>query len=179
MRWQLLANALLFQLGWAACILAAQQSWWLLGGLACLAAQLWLSHERLAELRLVLIVTLLGSLLDSLLLNLGLFDFASNSWLLPAWLALLWALLATTLRHSLAWTARPWWLASLLGATSGPLSYYAGAQLAGVGLPLGTAPSLLLLGLLWAVWLPALHALARRLSASPAVTSSPAPAKFD
>ena len=44
---------------------------------------------------------------------------------------------------------------------------------------LGTAPSLLLLGLLWAVWLPALHALARRLAAPPAVTSSPSPAKFD
>ena len=107
MRWQLLANALLFQLGWAACILAAQQPWWLLAGLACLTAQLWLSDERLAELRLLLIVTLLGSLLDSLLLNLGLFDFAGDSWLLPAWLALLWALLATTLRHSLAWTAGP------------------------------------------------------------------------
>lgn len=179
MRWQLLANALLFQLGWLACIFAAQQPWWLLGGLACLAAQLWLSHERQSDLRLVLAVTLLGSLLDSLLLNLGLFDFAGDSWLLPAWLALLWALLATTLRHSLAWTARPWWLASLLGATSGPLSYYAGAQLAGVGLPLGTAPSLLLLGLLWAVWLPALHALARRLATPPAGIRAATPVKVD
>ena len=179
MRWQLLGNALLFQLGWLACILAASQPWWLLGGLVCLAAQLWLSHERQNDLRLVLIVTLLGSLLDSLLLNLGLFDFAGDSWLLPAWLALLWALLATTLRHSLAWTARPWWLASLLGATSGPLSYYAGAKLAGVGLPLGTAPSLLLLGLLWAVWLPVLHALVRRLATPPASISAATPMKVD
>lgn len=179
MRWRLLGNALLFQLGWLACILAARQPGWLLAGLACLGAQLWLSDERKTDLRLVLLVTLLGSLLDSLLLNLGLFDFAGDSWLLPAWLALLWALLATTLRHSLAWSARPWWLASLLGATSGPLSYYAGAKLAGVGLPLGTAPSLLLLGLLWAVWLPVLHTLARRLAVPPAVTRAPAPAKFD
>ena len=64
-------------------------------------------------------------------------------------------------------------------ATSGPLSYSAGAKLAGVGLPLGTAPSLLLLGLLWAVWLPALHALARRLAVPPAVTCASTPAKFD
>ena len=54
MRWCLLGNALLFQLGWLACILAASQPWWLLGGLVCLAAQLWLSHERQNDLRLVL-----------------------------------------------------------------------------------------------------------------------------
>lgn len=56
------------------------------------------------------------------------FAFNDQAPLIPLWLMLLWALLATTLRHCLAWTARPWWLASLLGGVAGPLSYYAGGN---------------------------------------------------
>ncbi|MOA29752.1 hypothetical protein D3C78_1507890 [compost metagenome] len=79
---------------------------------------------------------------------------------MPLWLALLWALFATTLNHCLAWTARPWWLGSLLGAVAGPLSYWAGARIAGVGLPLGSVPTLLLLAGLWALLVPILHGFA-------------------
>jgi hypothetical protein len=79
------------------------------------------------------------------------FDFGNHGPLIPLWLILLWAVLATTLRHCLAWTAKPWWRASLLGAIGGPMSYYAGSQLAGVQLPLGLWPSLALLAVLWAV----------------------------
>jgi len=50
--------------------------------------------------------------------------------------------------------------ASLLGAVGGPLSYCAGSQMAGVHLPLGVWPSLLLLGLIWAVLFPLLQGLA-------------------
>ena len=103
---------------------------------------------------------LIGVTLDSALLHLGLFDFGQPRLLVPLWLALLWPLLASTLRHSLAWTAQPWWRASLLGATSAPLSYYAGAQLADVALPYGTVTTLLTLALIWAAVLPLLHRLA-------------------
>ena len=73
----------------------------------------------------------------------------------------LWLLMATTLNHCLAWTAQPWWRGSLLGALGAPLSYYGGAQIAGVGLPYGTWPSLLLLAAIWAVVMPVLHGFAR------------------
>jgi hypothetical protein len=51
----------------------------------------------------------------------------------------------------------PWWRASLLGAIGGPLSYYAGSQLAGVSFGYGTTPSLIGLALLWALLFPMLH----------------------
>ena len=147
----LVLNAVLFQLGWFACVFGAQRPWLLLVALACLAGHfLWVGSWR-QEGRLVASVMLFGAALDSFLLNLGVFDFAGDSLLLPAWLALLWALFATTLNHSLAWTARPWWLGSMLGAVSGPLSYLGGAKLAGVGMPLGLWPTLLLLAGIWAV----------------------------
>lgn len=161
---RLLVNAGLFQLGWFACVFGAQRPWLLLVTVACLLVHLlWLAPTR-SEVRLVALTALAGWVLDSALLNLGLFDFGGDSRFAPLWLALLWALFATTLRHCLAWTARPWWRASLLGAFGGALSYLAGAELADVGLPLGLWPSLLALGLIWAAVLPTLHGLARWLS---------------
>ena len=156
----LILNALLFQLGWFACVFGAQRPWLLLVAAACLAAHfIWVARWRV-EGRLVASVALFGSALDTFLLNLGVFDFAGDSRLLPAWLALLWALFATTLNHCLAWSARPWWLASLLGAVGGPLSYYAGARLADVGLPLGLWPTLLLLSAIWAAVMLVAHGFA-------------------
>ena len=94
---------------------------------------------------------------DKELMHLGLFTFAGSTVVLPLWLALLWLLFASTLNYSLNWTKRPWWLGSLLGAVAGPLSYWGGATLAGVGLPLGVWPSLVVLALIWALLMPALH----------------------
>ncbi|AZE52924.1 hypothetical protein C4K03_0747 [Pseudomonas synxantha] len=157
-----LANAVLFQCGWFACVLGGD-SLWLLVGLAVLSLHvLWIST--LADDGLLIVkVTVVGTLLDTLLRTLGIFHFSEPGLLIPFWLMLLWALLATTLRHCLAWSARPWWLASLLGAVGGPLSYYAGSQLAGVSFGYGTATTLIGLAFLWAMLFPLLHWLARGL----------------
>jgi len=160
-RARLLLNAGLFQLGWFACVLGAQQPWLLLIALACLAIHLrWVAADR-DEWRTLLYVAACGWALDSALLHLGVFSFGDSTLLLPIWLALLWLLFASTLLHSLNWTARPWWLGSLLGAVGGPLSYLGGARLADVGLPLGIWPSVLLLGVIWAVLMPGVHWLIR------------------
>lgn len=157
---RLLANAILFQLGWFACVLGGDGPWLLVAGLALAVHLLWVSSWA-AQGKLLLSVFLFGCAVDSFLLHLGVFDFGEPRTLIPLWLALLWLLLTTTLDHSLAWSARPWWRASLLGAIGGPLAYYAGAQLGGVQLPLGTATTLGLLALIWAVVMPLLHGFAR------------------
>lgn len=157
------ANAVLFQLGWLACVLGGN-SLWLLLALAALVIHLrWISSWA-AEGRLILCVVIVGTAVDSVLRHLGVFRFEDLSPLIPLWLMLLWALLATTLRHCLAWSARPWWLASGLGAVGGALSYYGGGQLAGVQFPYGEVPTLIVIGLLWALLFPLLHVMARRLS---------------
>ena len=158
-----IANAVLFQLGWLACVLGGN-SLWLLLALAALVIHLrWISSWA-AEGRLILCVVIVGTALDSVLRYLDVFRFADASPLIPLWLMLLWALLATTLRHCLAWSARPWWLASALGAVGGALSYYAGGRLAGVQFPYGDIPTLIMIGLLWAGLFPLLHSMARRLA---------------
>ncbi|MEN5047675.1 DUF2878 domain-containing protein [Pseudomonas koreensis] len=158
-----LTNAVLFQVGWLACVLGGD-SLWLLLALAVLVIHLgWISSWA-EEGRLILSVVLVGTAVDSLLRVAGVFEFQDLSPLIPLWLMLLWALLATTLRHCLQWSAHPWWLASGLGAVGGAVSYYGGGQLAGVQFPYGEVPTLIGIGLLWALLFPLLHVMARRLS---------------
>lgn len=155
-----LANAVLFQCGWFACVLGGDSAW-LMVGLAVLAVHLlWISSWA-EDGRLILRVMVLGTLLDTTLRMLGVFEFTEPGTLIPFWLILLWALLATTLRHCLAWSARPWGRAAALGALGGPLSYYAGSQLAGVQFGFGFAPTMVALALLWAMVFVGLHRLAR------------------
>ncbi|UXL37868.1 MULTISPECIES: DUF2878 domain-containing protein [Pseudomonas] len=155
-----LINAGLFQLGWFACVLGGNSLWLLLAGGALLAHLLWISRS-LAQVRLIAVVCVLGSTVDGLLLNAGVFAFKQAGVLIPFWLVLLWALLAITLNHCLAWTAKPLWRAILLGAIGGPLSYYAGQRLGAVQFPLGLWPTLLGLSLLWAGLFPLLSTCSR------------------
>ena len=158
-----LVNAALFQCGWFACVMGGNGPW-LLVGLAALGVHLLWTTTVSQEGQALLAVTLLGTLIDTLLRTFGVFHFSQPGPLIPFWLILLWALLATTLGHCLAWSARPWWRASLLGAIGGSLSYYAGSQLAGVSFGYGTTPSLIGLALLWALLFPMLHRLVRQLA---------------
>jgi hypothetical protein len=154
-----LANAALFQLGWFSCVLGGNSAW-LLVSLAIFFVHLRFIGSWQTEGKLLLTVFALGCVLDSALIKIGVFDFAEAGRVIPLWLALLWPLLATTLGHCLAWSARPWWLASAVGAIGGPASYIAGSHLASVQLPLGLWPSVLVLGAIWAVVFPLLHWLA-------------------
>ena len=103
-----LANAGLFQLGWFACVVGGNSPWLVLAGGALMAHLLWISRS-MAEVRLIVVVCLLGTAVDSLLLNAGVFVFKQPGLLIPFWLILLWALLAITLNHCLAPGVKPWW----------------------------------------------------------------------
>ena len=155
---KLIANAVLFQLGWFAAVLGGS-SFWLLIPLGVLLVHFTWTSSWAAEGKLVMTVFFAGAALDSFLMHLGVFHFPGESDLVPLWLALLWALLATTLNHCLAWSQR-WWLAAMVGAAAAPVSYVAGAALADVELPLGLWPSVAILAAIWAVVLPLLHGFA-------------------
>ncbi|MFL1551066.1 DUF2878 domain-containing protein [Pseudomonas sp. D47] len=157
-----LANAVLFQCSWFACVLGGDSRWLLVAAAVLAIHLLWISSWS-AEGQVILAVTLLGTVVDTSLRTFGVFHFSVPGPLIPFWLMLLWALLATTLRHCLAWSAQPWWRASVLGAVGGPVSYYAGSQLAGVSFGYGTVPTMIGLALLWALLFPMLHWIARQL----------------
>ncbi|GAA0640157.1 DUF2878 domain-containing protein [Halomonas beimenensis] len=160
--WRLIANLAGFQLGWFACVLGGSLVGLAVAGGVILAHLRW--QARPGEGRWLAGFALLGLAVDGGLTLAGGFRFPPDSLALgplPLWLWLLWPLFATLLHHSLAWLWRHPWLAVAGGATSGPLSYYAGARLADVAL----APWLLATeALVWAAlcgWLG--HRLGRRL----------------
>ena len=79
-----LANAALFQCGWFACVMGGD-SLWLLLGLGVLAIHLLWITSWAVEGRLILSVTVLGTLLDTLLRTAGVFEFSDPGPLIPLW----------------------------------------------------------------------------------------------
>ncbi|MDX5406734.1 MAG: DUF2878 domain-containing protein [Chromatiaceae bacterium] len=83
-------------------------------------------HERVA----VLLIMLFGVALDSALIAAGVLSFTTSQ-MLPLWFVLLWGVFALAAVEFMAKLLTKTWLAALLGASGGPLSYWGGAALSG------------------------------------------------
>ena len=118
------------------------------------------------DFQLMLVAVLIGLILDTTWVRLGWFEFAAGwafSGRAPLWILLLWAGLALTLNHSLAWLQSRLLLAAVLGGVSSPLSYLAAARLGAVTIVSESGVWFVGLGLSWAVALPILLWLASHL----------------
>lgn len=100
----------------------------------------------------VIAVTVIGVLLDSLLVANGWLIFVGSSYL-PLWMAILWACFALMLVQVLAELLRYSWLAALFGAVGGPLAYWGGSMLGGQMLYQPALELSLLLAMCWALLL--------------------------
>lgn len=81
--------------------------------------------------RIAVLVTLIAGLaVDTLLVQLNVLQFSSGG-LLPLWFVLLWAVFALAAVEFMAKVLTKPWLAAILGAGGGPLSYWGGAALSG------------------------------------------------
>ncbi len=157
------ANFVGFQLAWFASVLGAAQGHGWIGPLA--VALFALAHVNFQRRicgpwrqDLVLAVWLMGVglVLDTIWTALGFlnFDGGPRLGLVPLWMVGLWANLALTLRHSMRWLSGRLALALVLGAVSGPLSYWAGARLGALELHADLWPSLAVLAASWAFAFP-------------------------
>lgn len=147
----IIGNAIWFQLCWLFAVLVQNPY------VLCL---LLLAHfifiaKRIREIRSVAVCAFFGISIDTLLAGIGFFQFPDSA-LMPTWLVSLWFCFASTLGYSLSFLHGRTWLASLLGAIGGPLSYFAGARLGAVTLAYGDVMSLAILGLIWAALMPVL-----------------------
>ncbi len=156
-------NFVLFQLGWFACVwgAAAHQVFWpVLATAAYIGFHIWRSDSPKLEARLIIKATLFGVSADSLIMYLGLLDF-QNEWpspyLSPAWMWVLWALVASTINGSLSWLRTKPILGVVLGALCGPMSYEAGIRMgAGTWGAGSQVMGLIALGVIWGVAIPLL-----------------------
>ena len=92
------------------------------------AWQLHPSHQCKGDVRLVIIALASGLVLDTLWMQLGWLDY-QESWpisgLAPLWILALWAGLALTINHSLAWLQQRMLLAAVASGFSSVVSYLA------------------------------------------------------
>ena len=163
-----LATLAVFESAWFACILGAAHGVPLWGSAAVAAAIAWhvaISARPATELALAAALGVLGLLAESLMVALGHVAYPSGQpvpWLAPYWMVALWGEFAIALNVTLRWLRRRLWLAALLGAVGGPLSFMGGVRLGGARF-LDEPAALVAIACLWAVAMPLAMALARRL----------------
>jgi len=138
---RIILNLVAFQIAWLACVLGgAQQQPWL--GVVVVALVVAYHLKQCVapgrELRLLLIMGVMGAVWDGMLVRFGFLDYPSGllvPWLAPVWIIAMWVGFATILNVSLGWLKGRWGLAVVLGGLAGPLAYYAGYRLGGVTFP--------------------------------------------
>ena len=179
---RMLANFIMFQIGWFASVLGGANGLPWLGPIAVVAVvavHLRLAERAIGELTLIAGCAALGAVFDSLLVVSGWVGYASGMMaesLAPYWIIAMWMSFATTLNVSLRWLRDMPLLASGLGLVAGPMTYLGGAGLGGIEF-LNQAAAMAALGIGWAVMLPALLRLARSLDGFGPEASEPAEAR--
>lgn len=127
-------NAVLFQICWFTCVLGGARgtSIWGVLAVAALGAETLLRRPG-SDLLLVGLLVPVGFVLDSLWIHFGVLDYGAA--LAPPWIVLLWAAVALTVNHSLAFLKPRPLLGGLLAGSCAPLSYLMGARLGAVTVP--------------------------------------------
>lgn len=155
---RLIVNIVGFQAGWLSCVVGAANGLALLGPLVVvcvLAVHLWLHAARRREALAIGVVACVGTLVDAGLAGAGVLTFEHGSLgVFSLWLGALWVNFAATLSVSLRWLGRWVLVAAVLGAVSGPSTYYAGMRLGAIGFGTDVWRALGILALEWAIALP-------------------------
>ena len=164
-RWLSVINFLLIKVAWVACVVGGTLPGSLVIALM-LALCLYQGRWR-RERNFVIGLALLGLILDSTWIHLGILDFGPNTLQLsglalpPPWIVLLWVAVGLSLFEALGFfVRRPLLGAVIVGATA-PLSYSTGAQFGAVTVP--SAPMLMVIALVWVVVFAVVFEMARRL----------------
>lgn len=151
---RLIINVVAFQIGWFAAVLGGAHDRPMLGcGIALLVMllHLFMSQRPVVELRLLLSVTLIGSIWDTALMHFNVIDYPHGQLipqLAPLWIVALWGLFSTTLNVSLRFLKRRYLVAALFGVVGAPLSFLAGERLQALRFP-NTLLALVVLGIGW------------------------------
>ncbi|MDH3255666.1 MAG: DUF2878 domain-containing protein [Acidobacteriota bacterium] len=161
-------NVMTYQIGWFACVLGAAGEWETVG--ASIAIALAFAHVALAERPerewpLMLAAVGIGVVADTLHAGFGILDFRGHEagTLAPLWIIALWLQFGTVLHFCMRWLSGRYVLASILGLVGGPMAFLGGERLGAATFGEPRALSLAVLGLSWALALPALVMIADRL----------------
>lgn len=152
---KILLNLAIFQIGWIVCVVGGDIYAAPYTLLAVVIHQLFLVEHK-SEWQIIVIVTFVGCLWDSLMAISGVMVYTDATLIgIPLWLVCLWVLFAMTFLHALSWMRHYLWLAAVFAGVFGPLSYWLGDELssADVGSPVILSLAIMAAG--WAILFPA------------------------
>ncbi len=159
-------NLSLFKFGWLVVVFSAAAGLAEVGAatVALIAlVHLIRAHRISNELALLFIAGCIGLAWETLLVQSGVLTYptsATSAALAPYWIVAMWVLFATTLNVGMKWLRKNLAITAIAGAVCGPLSFVAGQEAGAVNL---AENSILVIGLGWAVLLPAVTLIARAL----------------
>lgn len=151
---KILINALVFQIGWFVCVLGGNSAALIYTSLALLFHH-WFILDRPRQWYAIISVASGGLLLDASLVAADIIVFEDADFVgLPIWLTCLWLLFATTFQYCLSWLQRYLWLAAVIAALFGPLTYWLGSQLTDASIASPLQNSIIVMAFAWALLFP-------------------------
>lgn len=159
-------NFILYQSGWFALVLGAANDLLVPGALfaiATVAIHIAISKERVREIKIALVTTLIGAVAESIFRGFDVFQVIDGDlWppLAPPWLLIMWTSFAMTFHGCMSWILKRHRLALLLGVIFGPIAYWSGGRLGAVTIEM-TPRNIILLAATFgpAFWLAVRYAL--------------------
>lgn len=165
-------NTALFYFGWLLSINEAavgKPFYGLMVVLSIICYHLYRSQYRLADLGLLLIVLVCGPLTDVFYASVGLLEYQCQmthlAWVPPYWIFFLWGLFAVNV-PLFAWLRHRRLLCMLFGAIGAPVSYMSAIRLGCATMLLPIPWFFLIVGGIWAVFLPSVIGLSHWLRES-------------
>ena len=167
-RGRMLANLVVFEGAWFACLLGVahrQPAWGTAAIVVAIAWHVAVSARPAIELALACALCAIGFVAESAMVALGHVAYPAGqpvAALPPYWLVALWGEFAMALNVTLRWLKRRPWLAAALGAVFGPLSFLGGVRL-GAARFVDEPAALVSLAAMWALLMPLVMAVSDRL----------------
>lgn len=153
-----------FYIGWFGCVFLAEKPYaWvsLFFALALLAYFVWRKNINLKEVVLFIVLSLVGIIFDTILINLQYIDTPQRSTILaPIWLISIWFLFCLVVLKNPYLRSLSLFSAAVLGALFGPLSYKSG-ELLNV-LTMTSSITLFIYMIFWGLYFPLMIYSARR-----------------
>lgn len=156
----LIFNFFGLQVTWAACAYGAANSLSMLGfyiGLTYIILHFLFSKMRIRDMKIMLIIGVIGIIIDYILTNLNILSFINyNTQYLPipAWLIALWFVFALMVPYSLFWLKKNLKIACIAGAIGGSFSYFLGHKLGALQLTEPLTISLSIYFIIWGIIFP-------------------------
>ena len=151
----LLLNYLFYNLMWLGCILFQERfllivTIWAVWHIVKLASP--------AERSLSLLIFLFGVMLDSALMQLGVFQFEpdQSALFVPVWLWAIWLSFSLTIYHSMSPLSHSFFVQILVGALVVPIAYFIGRKFGAVEFGYSDAATFITLGVVWGILLPSI-----------------------